>query len=201
MTTGDPGSADATGLSYTDNFSITWRAVDHGLDDRHLAQVNASNEAFLRDLSIISLNGGHDSAGLESGGLREAPDLPEALSREVQRLDLKLNLVLDLVSSLVYRQAEIPPVSPVRMSALGLSWSGDVPAPGQTVFLELYLQRGLPKPLCCYAEVVSGPQEYEASEARVRFIGLCGATRDWLEKLIFRQHRRDVAFRRSVDRE
>lgn len=201
MTASDSGSADASSLSYTDNFSITWRAVDHDLDDRHLAQVNASNEAFLRDLSIVSHGGGLDSAGMDGGGLREAPELPEALGRELQRLDLKLNLVLDLVSSLVYRQAEIPPVSPVRLSASGLRWSGDVPAPGQTVFLELYLQRGLPKPLCCYAEVVSGPQEYEAAEARVRFIGLCGATRDWLEKLIFRQHRREVAFRRSADRE
>jgi hypothetical protein len=48
---------------------------------------------------------------------------------------------------------------------------------------------------------MSTAQDHAAGEARVRFIGLCGATRDWLEKLIFRQHRREVAYRRTSDRE
>lgn len=177
------------GLAYSDNISIAWRAVDHDMDQTHLANVNASNEEFLRAVSVLGDAGGHGEPQESSSG---------AMSQEMQRLDLKVNLLLDLVGTLIYRQLDIPDTSPVRVSADGVTWRGDVPEPGKTVYLELYIQRGLPKPLCCYGEVISSVQESAAGDARVRFIGLTGAAKSWLEKLIFRHHRRAVAYQRSA---
>ena len=88
----DSGSG---GLSFTDNISISWKPVDYEPDDSHLALVNDSNEAFLRTVSAIS---------------EFAKDVSEdspVISQEIARLDLKLNLVLDLVSQLIYQQLEI----------------------------------------------------------------------------------------------
>ncbi|MEO1079345.1 MAG: PilZ domain-containing protein [Pseudomonadota bacterium] len=182
-------SADS-GLAYTDNISIVWREVDREPDPQHLAMVNASNEGFLRDLKLLG----------DGGQPRELTEASADFSQELHRLDLKLNLVLDLVSTLIYRDADLPEPGPVRVAADGLSWRGDVPAPGTLVYVELYIQRGLPKPLCCYGEVVSTAAEYEDGLARLSFLGLTGGARAWLEKLIFRHHRREVASRRGKQR-
>jgi hypothetical protein len=181
--TGTPGE----GLAYSDNISVAWRPVEHPLDDTHLARVNASNQEFLRAVSVLGDATAH----------KEGADSAGAVAQEVARLDLKVNILLDLVSTLIYHQLDIPDTSPVRVSAAGVAWRGNVPEPGKTVFLELYIQRGLPKPLCCYGEVVSTAEDQAAGRARVRFVGLTGAARSWLEKLIFRHHRREVAFQRS----
>lgn len=175
------------GLSYSDNISIAWRAVGHELDKTHLALVNASNEEFLRAVSVIG----------DGSSQKEAQESSGPVAQEIARLDLKLNLVLDLVSTLIYHQLDIPETTPVKVSAAGVAWRGDVPPAGTTVYLQLYIKRGLPKPLCCYGEVVSSDDEYADGKARVRFIGLTGAAKSWLEKLIFRHHRQEVAYRRS----
>lgn len=176
------------GLAYTDNISIAWRKVDHSLDQKHLAMVNASNEEFLRAVSVIGDAGGQKEPQESSSGV---------VAQEVARLDLKVNLLLDLVGTLIYHQLDIPDTSPVRVSAGGVAWKGAVPEPGTTVYLELYIQRGLPKPLCCYGKVVSTADAYAAGTAKVRFTGLTGSAKSWLEKLIFRHHRREVAYKRS----
>ena len=180
------------GLTYSDNISLSWKPADHELDQTHLAMVSASNEAFLRAVAIL----GDGWPG------KEIPDAGSSLGAEVARLDLKLNLLLDLVGTLVYRELDIPEARAVRVSSNGVAWHGEhVPAPGQQVFLELFIQRGLPKPLCCYGEVVSSPEDYAAGLARARFIGLSGSAHDWLDKLIFRHHRREVAYRRAQGHE
>ncbi|EAQ98448.1 PilZ domain-containing protein [Congregibacter litoralis] len=176
------------GLAYSDNISIAWRKIDHELDQKHLALVNASNEDFLRAVSVIGDAGGQKEQQESSSGI---------VAQEVARLDLKVNLLLDLVGTLIYHQLDIPDTSPVRVSAAGVAWKGDVPEPGATIYLELYIQRGLPKPLCCYGEVVSTAEDFAKGTAKVKFTGLTGAAKSWLEKLIFRHHRREVAFKRS----
>ncbi|MEM1187732.1 MAG: PilZ domain-containing protein [Pseudomonadota bacterium] len=180
----------SSGLAYTDTISIVWREVDQEPDPQHLAMVNASNEGFLRDLKLLG----------DGGQPRELTEASADFSQELNRLDLKLNLVLDLVSTLIYRDADIPDPCPVRVAADGLSWRGEVPAPESLVYLELYIQRGLPKPLCCYGKVISTPAEYEEGVARLSFVGMTGGARAWLEKLIFRHHRREVAYRRNAHR-
>ncbi|MEM8941235.1 MAG: PilZ domain-containing protein [Pseudomonadota bacterium] len=179
---------DDAALTYRDNVSIAWREVEHDLDATHLALVNASNEDFLRAVTVMG-----DVGTASDGGDGHSP-----VASEIARLDLKLNILTDLVSTLIYHQLDIPGTSPVEVSATGLSWSGTVPTPGATVYLQLYIKRGLPKPLCCYGEVLSTAEEHDAGVARVKFVGLTGAARTWLEKLIFRHHRREVAYQRTA---
>ncbi|MEO0435476.1 MAG: PilZ domain-containing protein [Pseudomonadota bacterium] len=186
---GEEAENAGKGLTYSDNMAIAWQPVTHGLDQTHLARVNASNEDFLRAVAVIG----------DGGSPTELQDSNNQLAQEVGRIDLKLNLLMDLVATLIYNQLDIPDTTPVRVSASGVAWHGQVPNPGSTVYLQLYIKRGLPKPLCCYGKVVSTEEEFAAATARVSFIGLTGAARSWLEKLIFRHHRREVAFMRSAE--
>ena len=183
---GDAG--DDGGLAYSDNIALAWTTLERDPDPTHLARVNAANEEFLRAVSVVG----------DAGGAFELPESAGVVAQEMARLDLKLNLLLDLVATLIYRQLDIPDTTPVSLSAYTVAWRGDVPAPGARVCLELYIQRGLPKPLCCYGEVISSDEEFSSGAARVRFTGLTGAARSWLEKFIFRQHRREIALRRSA---
>lgn len=175
------------GLAFTDNISITWKAIDYQPDSSHLALVNESNESFLRAVSAISEFS------------KEVTEDSQGLAQEVARLDLKLNLLLDLVSQLIYKQLDIPEMSQVTISSSEIEWEGkSIPEPGQTVFLQVYIQRGTPKPLCFYGEVVSTSDDYSAGRAKVRYVGLLGSAQTWLDKLIFRHHRREVAFKKSI---
>jgi len=179
----EPRSA---GLDFTDNISIGWKKVDFRPDDAHLALVNESNESFLRAVSAIgefSMDNAEDAVGI---------------SQEILRLDLKVNLLLDLVSQLIYKQLDIPGMSRVTISSGEIEWQCEnVPEPGQMVFVDAYIQHGTPKPLCFYGKVVSDQQEYNSGLARVRYFGLAGSAQSWLDKLIFRHHRRAVAFGKS----
>ena len=173
-------------LAFTDNISIAWSAVGEEPSAAQLAKVNEANELFLRAVSVLGSTTG------------EVAEEDAAVSGEIARLDLKVNMLLDLVSQLVYTQLDIPPRTEVTIGAESLSWSPEnSPEPGSTVFMQVYIQHGTPKPLCFYSEVITTPQEQSAGIARVNYRGLSAAAHGWLEKLIFRHHRREVAYQRS----
>lgn len=162
--------------------SIAWKVIDFTPGDSHLALVNESNEAFLKAVSAISEFS------------REASDTTGGLSQEMNRLDLKLNLLLDLVGQLIYKQLEIPSTSLVTVTSSEVMWGADhLPDTGDTLFVQLYIQRGIPKPLSFYGRVVA----VDGGSARVHLIGLSESVQQWLDKLIFRHHRREVAFRKG----
>ncbi len=177
-----------TGLAYTDNMSISWKVVDYHPDDSHLALVNESNESFLRAVSAIS------------EFTKDLSDVAPGLSHEIARLDLKLNLVLDLVSQLVYKQLDIPDICRVTVTSGEVMWGADnVPPPNKMIFVQLYIQHGTPKPLCFYGQVVTSVDDFASGKARVNFVGLSGPVQQWLDKLIFRHHRREVAFKKAAN--
>ncbi|MAT95194.1 MAG: hypothetical protein CME59_21695 [Halioglobus sp.] len=178
-------AVSASGLSFSDNCSIEWRPVEHSLDDDHLSMVNQSNEFFLRAVAAL---------GTVSGELGEEEGV---ISAEIERLDRKINLVLDLVSQLVYKQLDIPDKCRVTISATDLVWQeSNPPGAGELLFVQAYIQHGTPKPLCFYGEVTTTEADREGGRCRVRYVGLSPSVASWLEKLIFRHHRREVAFRR-----
>ena len=89
-------------------------------------------------------------------------------------------------------------MSQVTVSSNDIIWSGEnLPDVGATVFVQVYIQRGTPKPLCFYGEVVSSPEDMAQGRTRVSYLGLCGSAKAWLDKIIFRHHRREVAFKKS----
>lgn len=180
----DPNFAE--GLVYEDNLAVSWQPRDGQPDPLHLALVCESNEAFLRAVSAFG------------EFAKEASEDSSELMQELVRLDLKLNLILDLVGQVVYKQLDIPGFSAVKLYSRGIEWrGGNVPEPGKAVAVQIFIQRGVPKPLSFYGDVVSSDAEYRQGIAKVAFFGVSQAVEDWLEKFIFRQHRRAVAHSRS----
>jgi len=173
-------------LAFTDNISVAWSGVDTTPSPAQLAKVNESNELFLRAVTVLG------------SAASDTTEDDSVVTGEIARLDLKVNMLLDLVSQLIYAQSDIPPRTEVTVGAESLAWSAkELPQPGSTVFMQVYIQHGTPKPLCFYGDIVSTAEEHANGIARVNYQGLSSATRGWLEKLIFRHHRREVAYQRS----
>ncbi|HEX4894712.1 MAG TPA: PilZ domain-containing protein [Solimonas sp.] len=117
------------------------------------------------------------------------------LQAEVERLQLKLDVVMELLGALLRHLQPLPPARPLRLSREGLCWPEEpgAPAPGQQIQIVLHLHACAPGPLQLRAEVLE-PQE---GETRVRFQDLGEACTQALERHVFTRHRRSVAGARS----
>lgn len=118
-----------------------------------------------------------------------------ALSQEVARLDAKLNVLMEIVNRLLLPQSALPPRISLRFNGLGavLPWEG-LPSVGQPVLLKLHFDvvRALPLELPGIRQ--AGPLD---GKGFVAFEGLSEPVRDEIERLVFRQHRRQVAEARA----
>lgn len=175
----------ASEISYEDMLPLRWHARLPARDGGEWIRLAMEAEETLR--GILSL----DSAAPES-----ADD--EIDSAEIQRLEWKLNLVLDLVAHLIRLQSPMPPARRVCISAQALQWTTDeAPPPGEGL-VEIHLSPRYPRGLMLPAavtEVTGSPGELRVT---AHWVGLSQAMFESLEKLIFRQHRRGVALRRKA---
>jgi hypothetical protein len=164
-----------SGLVLEDRLPLRWHAFVSPVTSPHQ---HLSNEETLR--VILSLDDHHVEASDEN---------PE-FAHEVQRLESKINLILELVSQVLARQLQLPEALPVRLSAHEIEWqTASALASGSPVLLEIYVSPRYPRPLFLPATV----KDSSGGRVRAVFDGLGEPVQDLLEKLIFRHHRRQIA--------
>lgn len=169
-------------VTLDDLLPLAWRARSEPDDPEHLASLQAANQAVLQ--TILSLDEHHP----------ELEEEPAEVAVELQRLEFKLNLVLDLLGQVLSKQLELPPRVPVRLASGHIEWKcASAPAPGTKVLVEVYLSGRYPRALVLagIAQAATRPDF-----AQVSFQDLGEPVQDALEKLIFRNHRRRVALAR-----
>ena len=183
-----PADPFNTGLVYEDHLPLRCQAVAPSLDAAHWAPLHEANEDVLRSLSL-----------LEEHPQELAEENP-AVAHEIRRLDFKLNLLLDMVGLLVARDLALPDRVPLRLSAQGLEWTTAQPLPVDSlVQLELYLSTKLPRPLVLLGRIRGhSPLAEGVSKVVAVFEDLSELEADWLEKIIFVHHRRQVAHARRT---
>ncbi len=179
------------GLFYESNIPLVWQVMDAVPDDNELMIINEDNGRFLKAL-----------AALNEGMPEAAEEIPQTAA-ELQRLDLKLNLLLEIVGQLLASQSTLPLPTQVRLGHCGIDWvAQDFPPSGVLVRVEVYLRKELPSPLKFHgvAVITEGAQDDvdgEKKRVQLRFVGLSTALQDDLEKFIFRHHRRSIAQRQT----
>lgn len=178
------------GLYYESNISLVWQIVDGLPADNELVTINEDNSRFLKALAALS-----------EGAPDAGEELPQTAA-ELQRLDLKLNLLLEIVGELLANQRTLPAPTKVRLGHTGIEWlAEDCPPSGAHVCIEVYLRSELPSPLKFHGVAVLTDAEAGSGSAsrrvQVRFAGLNPALQDDLEKFIFRRHRRSIAQRQA----
>jgi len=164
-----------TALVLEDRLPLHWRLPEMS---GATSYQQLSNEETLR--VILSLDDYHVDVSDEN---------PE-FAHEVQRLETKINLILELVSQVLARQLQLPEALPVRLSAHEIEWETvTTPAIGSTVLIEAYVCPRYPRPLFLPATV----KDSVGGRVRAVFEDLGEPVQELIEKLIFRHHRRQIA--------
>lgn len=187
-------------LVYATALPLEW-VPEVSSDPAYRIHLQYRNERLLRQLAILEQQG--PEATEEHGA-----------GQELQRIEAKINLLLDLAGDLLARQSGQRPAVAVRISARSVQWpvAGAVPATNTPAAdtpaadtpaaealtidalgeVHLWLRPDLPRPLCLPARIVAVGDWIEAE-----FCGLGEPLLDLLEKTIFRYHRRQVAMSRA----
>lgn len=172
---------------------VAWDARFHAIcdiaarpDPAELALINDRNTSVL--VAVSALMERRTETGEE--------DSP--LSQEVGRLDAKLNVLMEIVNRLLLPQSGLPPRLSLRFNAIGavLPWDG-LPPVGQALMLRLHFDACRALPLELPGVRLPGPSD---GRGFIGFEGLSEAVRDGIERLVFRQHRRQVAEARAQSR-
>jgi hypothetical protein len=168
-------------LAYEDVLPVAWKRIPEPFDPSIFSSYQDRNLRVLQSL-----------AALEEHGKLEKPDENAPHHADLMRLDLKLNLVLDMVGQLLIASHPRPRPTPIRFNALGAVWQGQAPHPemGNQGVLEVYLRDCIADPLRLVGRIASvGPD----GRIKARLIPPGEHIADLLEKLAFRKHRRQVA--------
>jgi hypothetical protein len=168
-------------LAYEDVLPVAWRRFPEPMDP---AVIGSYADRNLRVLQAVS--------ALEEHGPAEKTDENAPYSAEIQRLDLKVNLLLEMMGALLTASQPRPRTAAIRFNALGGVWQAAAPFPemGTQGVLEIYLRNCIAEPLRMVGRVASvGPD----GRVKLRFIPPGEHVADLLEKLAFRKHRRQVA--------
>lgn len=167
-------------LGYADILPVQWRRLD--------AASTAATRAVWTEHNVRLLQA---CAAIEEQGYAEKVDENAPNSADLQRLDFKLNLLLDLVGQVVAANLPRPAAIPLRFNAHGAIWQASEPHPkqGEHGVFEVYLRECLVQPLRLVGHIDSIEPD---GTAEAHFDPPGEATADLIEKLAFRRHRRLV---------
>jgi Atypical PilZ domain, cyclic di-GMP receptor len=174
-------------LAYQDMLAVGWRELSKSLD---LPAVTALMDANVRVLQVC--------AAIEEQGAVEKKDEKSPHSADLMRLEVKMNLLLDLMGQLLAAARPRPAATVIRFNALGAVWKSSAPRRvGEQGLLDIYLRDSLPQPLTVIANVT-----HVAADGQVKatFSPPGEAVSELIEKLAFRRHRRQVAGARQPRR-
>lgn len=174
-------------LAYEDVVPVRWRTAKGDISD-----------AFRRSCGDRNLKLLQACAALEEHGQPEKND-DSQYHADIVRLDMKINLLLDLVSQILIANQPRPEAASIRFNTLGAVWQnkGALPTAGNSGVLEVYLRDCIVDPLRMIGRVASVSNE---GRVKVQFDPPGEAVSDLIEKLAFRRHRRQIAGARHPKR-
>ena len=173
-----PPAAGET-LGYQDRMPVCWRAA--GADDPTRAELLDEAQRVLMACCVLE------------EARRRGSDDEDAVSAEIDRLHLKMNLALEMLGSLLAAQQPRPAPQPLWLSAEGVLWLQSppvsLPAEGAQGLVSIHLHRALARPLVLPAVI----RHAGGGEISARFEGLSQACQSELERHVFLRHRRAIA--------
>ncbi len=166
-------------LAYQDTLPLNWEPLARPLDAFRLGTLEEANVLLLQACVAV-----------EEHPLRDKNEDLHPFSNELARLDFKLNLLLQMVGTLVNKTPAVDAV-PVQFNALGASWHtrGTAPAVGSQGLLHIRLRGALVQTLDLYAEITDS----EGGAVSAKFLKMPPAAGELMQQLCFLRHRKQVA--------
>jgi hypothetical protein len=193
---------------------IRWRILDHAISDGEWMTIHNDNIKLME----VLING-DDTVDIEQQRDKE-------VFKEIRKLDAKLNLMMSWLGRILWQEQEMPALQTVSLSAKGMlfhngAWNHrskdalpnrganelndrfnnltktPVIAENDELFMELFLEPRYPHPFTTLAKVFHVDSQNNGQELLVRFIHMSEQNQQWLDKYVFRLHRRQVAMARK----
>lgn len=170
---------------FEDCLPLAWEIIEQTPSATELSLMHASNEEVLKVIYLLD----------ESQ--TETDDPHSLMAQQVMRIDAKVNFLMDMVGQLLLKSLTLPDALNVTLTSDGMEWiDSRAPQSGAIIHVQLYLKVNYPRPIILPAVVKSVVQTDQAHKVTVEFDNLADAVQAWIEKLIFRHHRRIVALSR-----
>ena len=136
--------------------------------------------------------------GLDDG-MHEAPDENAELSQDLQRMDFKINIILEMLGQLVSQNIEIPVSTDIKLGPKAIQWLALTSPPelGQTMQIKIYLDIRFPFPFVMFGSVTSVIPAETGYCVVMKTVPINPYSLELLEKYIFRCHRRQIARMKS----
>jgi hypothetical protein len=180
------------GLAYEDLLPLSWEARAALPDGPELAGLNAE------DLEVLVADASLDE---QRPNGEKKHDEDHALAEDVQRVEFKVNVLIQLVARLLKRDTGMPAARSFRLYGTGIEWlaDGNEPSHGAGV-VTLYVSRHFPQPLLLPGTFTGLRADAHGRWSRLEFAGLTPPVTELLARLIFRHHRRAIAGTRAQPR-
>lgn len=115
------------------------------------------------------------------------------LEKKLNRVEAKLDLALNLLSSLIARKTPKPESYPVTLSAAAIEWvSRDATPTAGNIIVALFIDPRLPQPLMLPAAVRESVTTNSGTRTTADFTHLSEEVEESLERTVFRNHRRHI---------
>lgn len=124
------------------------------------------------------------------------PHLEDDVSLDSQRwqsLEARVDLCLNMLGQLLLRDIPLPPPTSLRLSASSAEWlQGQALEVGSQGSLAMYLSPAVPQALILPAKIRHCQAEGDAWRVVAQFELQDAELLDWLDKTLFRRHRREI---------
>lgn len=174
-------------LGYRDRVPLDCEPLAAPLDDAQLLRLAERNVTALRAAAVLEDRhpGPEDQSGLEG---------------EVARLEIKVDLLIDLMSAVMSLQQPPPAAHEVTMTSTAVAWveAGREFAVGETYMLSLFPYRSPPQSLQWPVRIECVVGDAGGHRVGARFAAMPEAMAHQVERLVFRRHRRRIADERQA---
>ena len=166
-----------SGVVFSGSLPLSLELLAEAPREQDLLRANEANELLLRSVSALEEKIEQDDS--------------DEIVQELRRQDMKLNLILDLIGTLLQQYQVIPQAREIQLTAGGLRLAlSQNSVLTQHCRIQLYIEPALPKPLTLFGSCQASAQ---AGMTDIRFEGLSPVVTNNLDKFIFRHHRRKIA--------
>ncbi len=182
-------STEFEGISLFERLPFAWVAADLG-DLTQLDHANHENARALQALAVY-----------EEAPRDPASDAGHHTSPELLQLQVKVDVLLSLVGRLLADQGGLPARHSLVLRSQSVEWSGPDQTkakPGDSGYAVIYANPVLALPLRLPARIVGSVERSGNRWLQTRFERLTPAVAASLEKMVFRRHRRQVAFSKGT---
>ena len=184
-----PQANEFEGISLYERLPFAWLPAELG-DMNELDHANHETARALQALAVF-----------EEMPREPASDASHHANPEILHLQVKVDVLLSLMGRLIAGQAGFPPRHSIVLRGQSVEWAGPDQSkakPGDTGYAVLYPNTSLPLTLRLPSRVVGSVERSGTRWLQTRFEHLSPGVAASLEKMVFRRHRRQVAFSKGT---